>query len=273
MNKYDLIAFDMDGTLLDSSKKIRQDSLEMIEKAVAAGKVVCLSTGRCMPELTIFGEILSKVRYFISISGALIYDNQTKKVICSQSIPRETGLKLFDFVRGEDLMINYFSKDSVIEKDKVCRMADYEMGSHSVMFQKICCKVDNIFDYYKENPEPVYKINLYSRSVEAREKLFNKLKDSGLDLTLAYSEITSIECSPNGVSKASGLKLLCEKLSIPIERTIAVGDADNDLEILKVAGLSVAMGNANENVKKIADVIVRDCDNGGCAQVIQDYLL
>ena len=52
-----------------------------------------------------------------------------------------------------------------------------------------------------------------------------------------------------------------------------MGDADNDLEILKKAGLSVAMGNANENVKKIADVVVKDNDNGGTGQVIEEFLL
>lgn len=66
---------------------------------------------------------------------------------------------------------------------------------------------------------------------------------------------------------------MCEYLHISMEQTIAVGDADNDLDILKQAGLAVAMGNANENVKNIADVIVNDNDHGGCAQTIRDYLL
>ncbi|MCQ2592693.1 MAG: Cof-type HAD-IIB family hydrolase [Treponema sp.] len=271
MGEYDLIAFDMDGTLLDSSKQIRQDSLKMIDQAVGAGKIVCLSTGRCLPELTVFGEQLSKVSYFICISGALIFDNQKKEILYSADIPPKNILQLFDRINDEDLMLNYFSLESVIEKDKVCRMADFEMGIYQSMFQKICCKVDNIFEHYNSTKEPVYKINLYSKSVEDRELLFPKLTD--LDFTFAYSEITSIECSAKGVSKASGLHLLCEKLGIPIERTIAVGDADNGIEILKAAGLAVAMGNANEKVKQIADVIVADNDNGGCAQVISQYLI
>lgn len=261
----------MDGTLLNSQKQISQDSLDMIEKAVNGGKVVCLSTGRCLPELTYFGDILKNVRYFICISGAVIYDNLEKKVLLASPIPPVDALQLFDRIKNEDLMINYFSNDSVIEKDKVCRMADYEMGIYQDMFQEICCKVDNIFDYYKSTKEPLYKVNLYSRTVQDREDLYPKLKD--LNLTSAYSEITSIEFSAKGVSKASGLQKLCEKLGIPIERTIAVGDADNDLEILKAAGLAVAMGNANEKVKAVSHVIVKDNDHGGCAQVIKEYLL
>ena len=66
---------------------------------------------------------------------------------------------------------------------------------------------------------------------------------------------------------------MCRKIGLPVSKTIAVGDADNDLEILKKAGLSVAMGNANETVKKIADVVVKDNDNGGTSQVIDEFLL
>ena len=90
---------------------------------------------------------------------------------------------------------------------------------------------------------------------------------------MAYSEISSLEISAQGVDKGVGLKKLCEYLDIPIDQTIAVGDADNDLGALKYAGLAIAMGNANEHVKKIADVIVADCDHEGCAEAIETYLL
>lgn len=271
MNNYDLIAFDMDGTLLNSQKQISQESLKMIEKATAAGKIVCLSTGRCMPELTYFGDQLKNVQYFICISGALIYDNFQKKILSSSPISHETAMQLFDRVRNEDLMINYFCNESVIEKDKIEKMADFHMGIYKETFRKVTHQVDNIFDHYAKARENLYKINLYSKSVEQREKLLPKISD--IDLTFAYSEVTSIECSAKGVSKASGLKVLCQKLGIPVERTIAVGDADNDIEILKAAGLAVAMGNANEKVKALADVIVNDNDHEGCAQVIKEFLL
>ena len=69
------------------------------------------------------------------------------------------------------------------------------------------------------------------------------------------------------------LKKLCEHLGLPLEQTIAVGDADNDTMALKTAGLSIAMGNATEPVKALADVIVADCDHNGCAEAIDKYLL
>jgi hypothetical protein len=90
---------------------------------------------------------------------------------------------------------------------------------------------------------------------------------------MAFSEIASLEISAQKVDKGIGLKKLCEYLGISIDETIAVGDGYNDLEALKAAGLSIAMGNAVEEIKEIADVVVADCDHDGCAQAIEQYLI
>lgn len=271
MSKYELIAFDMDGTLLDSNKKVRKDSLDMIQKAVDAGKIVTLSTGRCLPELQAFREELKALQYIICVSGALVLDSRTNQEIFSRSIPKDTARQVLQAVRDIDLMPHFLSKQSIVQKDQVCRMDEYNMGVYQTMFEKVTVKPDDIFTYFEENTIPMYKLNLYCRNLEDRARLKEEL--SPLPLTLAYSEETSLECSPLSVSKGEGLQQLCNYLHIPVEKAIAVGDADNDLDILKQAGLAVAMGNANENVKKIADVIVKDNDHGGCAQAIAEYLM
>ena len=122
-----------------------------------------------------------------------------------------------------------------------------------------------------KSADSVYKFNCYCRTPQQRELVRQAIED--LNITFAYSEKKSIEISPKGISKASGLETLCNYIGIPLSRSIVVGDGDNDLEILKAAGLAVAMGNSNPSVLDIADVVVRDNDNGGCAQAIYDYLL
>ena len=97
-----------------------------------------------------------------------------------------------------------------------------------------------------------------------------QLEDTGLELV--YSEISSLECSAAGVSKGTGLERLCGLLGIPPEACIAVGDADNDIPMLRSAGLGIAMGNAPEYVKTAADRIVSDLDHGGCAEAIMMLL-
>lgn len=268
---YDLIAFDMDGTLLDSSKRIRQDSLDAIHQAVTAGKVVCLSTGRCLPELRAYQELLKEVEYYISMSGALVYSNFEKKAIATSEIPKEMVDELLARTKGEDVMIHLLSWDSIMEEEKVANIESYHMTPYRSSYEACCILVDDLQEWYREHPCPVFKLNFYCRDLDQRGRIEKEL--CTLNLEFAYSEETNLECSPPGVSKAEGLRVLCDHCGLDIAGTIAVGDADNDLAILKAAGLSVAMGNANERVKAVSDLVTASCDEGGCAKVIREYLL
>ena len=90
---------------------------------------------------------------------------------------------------------------------------------------------------------------------------------------LTNSEPNALEITADGISKASGLKILCKKLNIPLEQTIAVGDSTNDIEIMKVAGLSIGMGNSMQEVKDICKVLVSDNNHNGCVEAIEKYLI
>lgn len=271
MSNYDLIAFDMDGTLLDSQKKIRKDSLDAIKKAAQAGKIVALSTGRCVPELWKYMDDLSNVQYVIGVSGALVFTTKNKHEIYTHTISPDVVFQILEQVKNVDLMVHMLSQDSIIQKDKVSHMSDYNMGIYQPMFEKITVKPEDLYDFYRKNPIPLYKLNLYFRNISERDMIREKL--SALPITLVYAETASLECSAQNVSKGQGLIRLCKHLGIPVSRTIAVGDADNDLEILKTAGLAIAMGNANAHVLDLADVVVNDNDHGGCAEAIIKYLL
>ncbi|MDO4983488.1 MAG: HAD family hydrolase [Eubacteriales bacterium] len=273
MSDYDLIAFDMDGTLLNSEKQISKDTLDMISLAEANGKVVCLSTGRCMPELNEYIPNIPGLRYIIGDSGTFIRDLKTGKNIFSHPMPLEVSAELVRRVResGEDLMLHIHSELSVAQRSHVANMSDYNMGVYQTMFERICTMPENIIDFYMSAPFASNKINLYCREAGQRDRMCAMLSD--LDIEPVYAEACSLEFTPAGTSKGKGLEYLCNYLAVPIERSIAVGDADNDLEILSCAGLAVAMGNAKDNVKALADVIVADNDSDGCAEAIRRFLL
>ena len=273
MSNFELVAFDRDGTLLNAKQESPAETHKSTKQARNSGKIVCLSTGRSIPELKVFGDELSDIRYFIAVSGAVLYDNFADRIIEFHALEEKTVLDLFDVVKNQDVMIHLHSNNSVVEKNKLNAIDEYNMGVFKPVFEKIALKPENLLEFYKKEKFPVYKLNFYLRTLEEREPLRKKILDRNIPVNLVNSEITSLECSPPGISKGFGLEVLCRKIGLPVSKTIAVGDADNDLEILKKAGLSVAMGNANENVKKIADVVVKDNDNGGAGQVIEEFLL
>ena len=272
MNRYDLIAFDMDGTLLDSNHQITQNSLDAIDAAVDAGKTVILSTGRSLSELKDYRQTLKNVRYFICESGALLVDTLDDSIIHSEQIAPAAVREIIRIASPEKAMIYIASNgQNLATRSYVMRMADFCIGQYQDIFLHTGTLLDDVVASYNKEEFPIEKLNLFSATPELREYFVQAL--SHLPLEMARAEDTSLELSPKNVSKGSGLIKLCECLSIPVERTIAVGDSDNDIEILKTAGLSVAMGNARQHIKELSDVIVADNDHGGCAEAIYKYLL
>ena len=271
MSRYKLIAFDMDGTLLNSKKEIDPETLGAIKRASEAGKIVALSTGRCMPELKDYIDKIDGLKYIIGDSGAYICEVPSGKVIYKKAIAPEIIQTIFNMTKDMDILFQIHSDEAVVERDKQAMMEHYQIGVYRKLFDEIMLKVDDIREYFKKNHPPVYKFNLFSPDTEQREKL--KSMFARLPLQLCHSEITALECSAVGISKGTGLIKLCQYLNIPIRDSIAVGDADNDLDILRTAGLSIAMANGNDNVKKVAKAVVSDNDHGGCREAIEKYLL
>ncbi|WP_281518363.1 Cof-type HAD-IIB family hydrolase [Thomasclavelia cocleata] len=270
MSKYKLIAFDMDGTLLNTQKKISKHTVTALNKAIDNNKHVVLSTGRAIVELSDYKKELSNLQYGICESGALIYDFKNKKIIHQDTIPLSIINEILDIAYHQDIMIHLLTNgNSVICKDDLEKMDKYNMEIYKSMFTQVATIVEDIYDYAKKNK--IEKINLYHTTADARKNTYEILKN--LPLSFALAETTSLEITSLNVTKAKGLKILCNYLNTNIANTIAVGDANNDLDILKTAGLAVAMGNANDNIKLICDVIVSDNDHDGCKEAIENYLL
>jgi hypothetical protein len=114
-------------------------------------------------------------------------------------------------------------------------MAYYQMGEYSKLFYNVATPVDNIMEYYKKEKSPVMKLNLYHTSSKRREET-RKILDNE-KFVIVNAEKTSLELSAKGTTKGTGLCKLCEYLGISLEDVIAVGDADNDLDVLSKVGL------------------------------------
>lgn len=275
-NQYQLIAFDMDGTLLTTDKKIAPETTRAMQEAVQAGKQIVLSTGRTDAELADYRSALADVRYGILESGGLLYDFHERRILSCKPIAPEYVQKILELSEQEDVMIQVMAGGKVyIQTRNLDNMAHYQLAYFYPLFSTTALLIDDIRAWLREGTLngtlKVDKINLYHTDTEARKRTLDRGKD--LPLELVYSEITSIEFSPKGVSKGTALIELAGLLGVPVEQTIAVGDADNDLAMLKCCGLAVAMGNANENVKQTAAVVVADNDHDGCAEAIRRYLL
>ncbi|WP_028044503.1 Cof-type HAD-IIB family hydrolase [Candidatus Stoquefichus massiliensis] len=269
---YQLIALDMDGTLLNHELKITKSNLDAMKKAKDADKYVVISTGRSLSEMKHYLDDLTMVRYMILESGACVYDLYEHQMIYQKTFSKDDILKIYNTLQKQDIMLHIFTNGYSYSPDgQRQRMDEYQMGKYQNMFLECVEPIMNVELFFQKHMNHVEKVNFYHRSTEEREKSLQSLKD--LAIVKACVEISSLELTPKGVNKGLGIEHLCDYLNISTDQCIAVGDSDNDLEMLDTVGLAIAMGNANENVKNIADIIVNDCEHDGVVEAINKYLL
>jgi len=263
-----LIALDLDGTLLDSRKRVPAESAALIREVLAAGVAVAFDTGRGLPELREVQRLLPEVRYAVYASGAAVYDAREDRVFSLRDIPRELTDRVMALGEGRDLMPQLVLRDRiVIQASHMADLGRYHMEIYRPLYEKAMTLVPDIYAFARSLREPVLKINLYHADPPERLRTRDALAGLALERTLA--EVSSLELSAKGVHKGSGLLRLCGELGLSPADCVAVGDADNDIPMLSAAGLGVAMGNAPAHVRAAADRTVRDQDHGGCADALR----
>lgn len=268
---YKLIALDMDGTLLTSNKSILPETIEDINAAVKVGKDVVFSTGRGLVEMKSFFEQIPQINYAIVFSGAVVYNITEKEIIYCDSIPQQVALEIIKIADAFQAMAHLLTlNESIVDKRQVQQMAEYNMKIYQSSFLKITTQVDSLAEACINYPS-FPKVNIYFRRREDRMAAYEQLKL--YPITFAFAEEASLEMSPLNTTKGTALLHLASHLGIDVSETIAVGDADNDRDILLKAGLAVAMENANKDIKKMADEIVTDNDHNGTGEAIKKFLL
>lgn len=272
MHNFKLIAFDMDGTLLDSRKRVSEKTVEALKCAADSGIVTAVATGRCLAEVRDYFDSLPGVKFLVCSSGAAVYDARNLKLLGGNLIEESLVQKCLKLSEPEDVMVHILTEKSIVDFADVERMEAFKMEPFRELYERVATKVKGIREFYAAAPFPVEKLNFYHTSSAARAR--TRTRFSGLDLEMFdAAEGNSLECSKRGVTKASGMEILCNFLKIPMRSVIAVGDSDNDLELLNAAGFAIAMGNSNERVKAACNAVVGDCDHDGCAEAIEKFVL
>lgn len=267
---YKLFAFDMDGTILTSDKKITQATIAKLDELARRGVYVVVSTGRALAEIADYKKEFQAVSYGIVISGGIVYDFKAAQALSIHSVPEKFILELIDAGLDEGAMIHLLTlNDSITSSKYISQMEKFNMGIYQSMFERICTRCDDLKKFVLDNPNKVLKVNLYHRDKESLDRTVERMKDSGLNLI--FAEGTALEASPQNISKGSGLRELCNVLKISVDECVAIGDGFNDYEILQTAGVGVAMGNANDEIKKIADFVTDDNDHDGVVKAIEKF--
>ncbi|MBQ8813722.1 MAG: HAD family hydrolase [Lachnospiraceae bacterium] len=270
-----LIAFDLDGTFLDDDKNCPKENLEAICAAAERGVIIVPSSGRMFDGIPEPIRNLPFVRYAITINGAGVFDREEDREIYRATIPFEDAERIYDYVETLPCSYDcYLENRGYIDRYFYDHLEDFiEDDVIRHMNWKLRGPVDNFRQYMQERHASPQKIQLMFKDLERKKYELEHFDERFPGCVATSSLPPNIEINAEAANKGAGLKALCEYLGIDLSETMALGDGGNDITMLQMAGLGVAMGNAEETVKAVADVVVGTNEEAGVAEAIRRYVL
>ena len=261
--KYQLIALDLDDTLLNSEKQISFRNREAISDAKRKGAHVILATGRAYGAATQFMEKLGLHDYLIHIGGALIADPDGT-IIYGEFIDPVSVRGILDWAHSHDVYFQVYTDHDFRYLERTDRTARYEEAvelegvADPDLLTRDDLSVSKIL--LIDTPENIVKYK------EALAVLFP-------ELSFEISMPDFLEISSRRASKGKALEWIAQQLEIPRENVIAFGDSSIDRSMLEYAGLGIAVDNAHDDVRSAADVIAPSNEDDGVAWGLEKYCL
>ena len=251
---YKLIAVDLDGTLYNDEPAISPATIQALIKAQEMGIRVAISSGRPLPGLFHARDALNLQKYhgmLVSYNGGKVVDTTNHETLYENAIPHELAVEVLKYLGN-------FPVIPMIDDGNVLYVTDknaYRVREEALNDSMNCVEVPTAIE--PEKLPDVFKV-------------IGKPYEGILDFV--QSADFYIEAVPHGTSKATGLLKVCEKLGIHSDQIIAFGDAKNDLEMIKLAGHGVAMGNACDELKECADEVTLTNNENGIVHTLNHLI-
>ncbi|WP_346779333.1 Cof-type HAD-IIB family hydrolase [Paenibacillus brevis] len=246
MSKYKLLALDMDGTVLNRDHEISRENCEWIHRAIDSGIVVMFATGREVQSIEQYVKQLGLESPLVSVNGSEVWTSP-----------------------GSLLVRHILTDEWVEELHRIARNTDCRYWAYTV--NQVFTTRDWPDRIDRPSGDPWLKFGIHCDDLNLLPELRGRLEAMG-HFEVTNSSPRNLEINPSGINKASGLREVCRLLDIRMEEVAACGDSLNDLEMIRSAGLGIAMGNAQEAVKQAADAVTGTNDEDGVAQAIRMIL-
>lgn len=257
---------DLDGTLLTTEKKITPATMEALEAWTAAGNKFTICTGRAIDSAKEVKESLGlnfPGTYLIGYNGGEIYDCENDKTVFRITLTMEQAALVAKVAKEHNIHCHTYTDSNIISPADDEELHYYRRAIHT---PAIIC--ENIISALDKPPCKLVAIELHDKEkMENFRKALMPLVEG--ELNLLYSNANYLEIFPASSGKGVGVEILCDYLNIPIFNALAAGDEANDISMIQTAGIGIAMKNATDAVKAVANVITKaDNDHDGLAPIL-----
>lgn len=266
-----MLFMDLDGTLLNDEKQISPGNRQALEQALQRGHGVVIATGRPLKSAMDQAHKLGLDKpgcYLIAYNGAMIYDWEKQEQVFAQTLPLSVVLEVFDFVNPQGFHLQTYDTWNVLVEP---RCNDAIVRRYCDLIHMEYRVIGDVHTDLTEEPVKVLIIEPDDRAaVLALQEAIGQTMSDKVDTF--FSNPTYLEVVPAGMNKGEAVKRLCVSMNVPIENAVAVGDAANDLSMIEMAGIGVAMANGTDEVKAVANYITqRDNNHDGISEVVEKF--
>ncbi len=289
---YKLITIDLDGTLLNRYGEVTEHTKEIIKKVTEKGILVVIASGRISESVLTIAKEIGANKYYISGNGSVLYDMQNDKILYENYLKKEKVLEIIDLCEKNSIYYNIYTENAVIAKSLNYNVAfyNYENTKKSSDKKTEINIVEDVYNYVKKlNTNKFLKMTICDESKIVFSSIVRRLKNiSDIDvLDVSHMSQKKIktgtkevsvgyyytEVSSKNVDKWYAIEEIMKRENIKQEEVMSFGDNNNDILMIKNAGLGIAMGHSNNEVKKVADVITATNDEEGVAKVLEELIL
>lgn len=266
-----LVAIDLDGTLLNAELQITHHTIDVLNRVPPNVEVV-ICTGRTIAELPEELQYISCIRYLITSNGAAIWNRHTKEKIAECTLTSSEAIQLMKSFQSFDVRMEVFMLGRIlVDPYYYERFEDYGGSQHTHFLKKTRTPKEQLIDYVAQLNEPVDKFNLFFKHEEERYAAIQQCIESGYQVTTSFAH--NVEVNAMCASKGRALQILAEKLNIHQQYVAAIGDQINDLSMFDYANYPIAMGNAVDEVKRVAVVETKTNEEDGVAYAIEKFII
>lgn len=269
MNK--IIFTDLDGTLLNKNHQVSPKNKNSIRQALQQGHKIVIASGRPLASVKLLArelELDGKGCFAIASNGAVLYDCEREQILRQNTIPRQCLLPMFRSAHQDNLHIHTYTATHVI-----CEEDRPEIHWYEKEIRVPALIVDDVRKYVTFDPVKILVLNLENkqRLIDFQQKMLPYTADK---METLFSSNFILEYFPLGASKGNSVKELCQLLKLPLESSIAVGDAENDISMIEAAHIGCCMKNGFDNVKQRADYVTKaDNNHDGFAEILETFVL
>lgn len=271
--KYKLVCIDLDGTLLTDEKTITKENIETIRKASSLGINICIATGRIYKFVDHIKETLgNKIKVIASNGGIILKEDEA---LSFKTLSYEEILRLKNLTKDYNVDIYLNTENEIISEKSIPKTYSYKVINNGL---KDRYKVNIVENYPFENLKydkkyKIVKAICINKDDLNEVKKVRQLLEETNEFEISSAEHHYCEINSKGVSKGKAVEELAKDLKIDIKEVMCIGDGGNDIEMLKRAGISIAMKNGMEDVKSLANYITEDNNNSGVAKAIEKFIL